>query len=74
MEESQLGRMAVSYGLVDENQLAAALAVAVAAAVGMAAIYWVIDPKLRATSEEYESRQADYVADLDRKMRWEGES
>jgi Na+/proline symporter len=37
------------------------------------AIYWVIDPKLRAVSIEYEQRQAGYAADLDRRMRWEND-
>jgi Na+/proline symporter len=42
--------------------------------VALAAVgYWVIDPKLRAASTEYEQRQADYVARLDRQMRWEEE-
>jgi Na+/proline symporter len=43
------------------------------AVVGSLAIYWVIDPKLRAVSIEYEQRQAGYVADLERKMRWEND-
>ncbi|MGD2069474.1 MAG: Na+:solute symporter [Gemmatimonadota bacterium] len=41
------------------------------AVVGTLAIYWVIDPKLRAVSGEYESRQAQYVADLERQVRWQ---
>jgi hypothetical protein len=44
-----------------------------AAVAGTVAIYWVIDPKLRAVSAEYESRQAGYLADLERRSRWEGE-
>jgi len=43
------------------------------AVVGSLAIYWVIDPKLRAVSIEYEQRQAGYAADLERKMRWEND-
>jgi hypothetical protein len=35
------------------------------------AIYWVIDPKLRAISEEYEERQAEYLEDLERSMHWD---
>jgi Na+/proline symporter len=46
------------------------LAVAV---LGSLAIYWVIDPKLRAVSIEYEQKQAGYAAELDRRMRWEND-
>jgi SSS family solute:Na+ symporter len=35
------------------------------------ALYWVIDPKLRAISAEYEERQARYLRDLERVLRWE---
>jgi len=41
------------------------------AAAGWAVIYWVIDPKLRAVSVEYEQRQSHYVERLERKLRWE---
>ncbi len=34
-------------------------------------MYWVIDPKLRAVSVEYEERQAAYLKDLERVLRWE---
>jgi Na+/proline symporter len=44
------------------------------AVAGSWIIYWVIDPKLRAVSVEYESRQARYIADLERRHRWEPES
>jgi Na+/proline symporter len=44
------------------------LAVAV---LGALAIYWVIDPKLRAVSIEYERQQGGYADELDRRMRWE---
>jgi len=44
-----------------------------AAVAGSLAIYWVIDPKLRAVSIEYEERQAGYAAELDRRMRWEND-
>jgi Na+/proline symporter len=40
------------------------------AIVGSVVIYWVIDPKLRAVSLDYETRQAGYIADLDRRLRW----
>ena len=33
-------------------------------------IYWVIDPKLRAVSMEYETRQSRYIDDLERRLRW----
>ena len=33
-------------------------------------IFWVIDPKLRAVSVEYEQQQARYLARLERQMRW----
>jgi hypothetical protein len=44
-----------------------------AAVAGSVAIYWVIDPKLRAVSIEYEEHQAGYAAELDRRMRWEND-
>jgi Na+/proline symporter len=31
-------------------------------------VYWVIDPKLRAVSVEYEARQATYLAELERRL------
>ena len=43
----------------------------VLAAIGCAAIYWVIDPKLRAVSEEYEQRQSQYVTRLEQRMQWD---
>jgi hypothetical protein len=42
-----------------------------AAVLGTLAIYWVIDPKLRALSEEYELRQAGYLEELELSVRWE---
>jgi hypothetical protein len=45
----------------------------VGAVVGALAIYWVIDPKLRAVSSEYEARQARYVEELERRLRWKEE-
>ena len=41
------------------------------AVVGTFVIYWVIDPKLRAVSAEYEGRQAKYLEELERGVRWE---
>jgi hypothetical protein len=34
-------------------------------------MHWVIDPKLRAISDEYERKQAHYIEDLERTARWE---
>jgi hypothetical protein len=34
-------------------------------------LYWVIDPKLKAISNEYEEKQAAYLDDLERGLRWE---
>jgi hypothetical protein len=44
-----------------------------AAIVGAGVIYWVIDPKLRAVSTDYESRQATYLETLERQIRWQAE-
>jgi Na+/proline symporter len=43
------------------------------AVLGTLAIYWVIDPKLRAVSSEYEAQQAKYVEQLEQRMRWQEE-
>jgi len=45
-----------------------------AAIAGVAAIYWVIDPKLRAVSEEFETTQAKYLEELERSVRWDDAS
>lgn len=34
-------------------------------------MHWVIDPKLKMISSEYEKRQKEYLLELDRKVRWE---
>jgi hypothetical protein len=39
-----------------------------------ATMYWVIDPKLRAVSADYETRQAEYVEELERFTRWESDT
>ncbi len=44
-----------------------------AAVAGTGIIYWVIDPKLRAVSTEYEVRQTRYLQDLERRLRWEND-
>jgi Na+/proline symporter len=36
-----------------------------------AVMYWVIDPKLRAISAEYEKRQKEYLDGLEKIVRWE---
>jgi hypothetical protein len=41
-----------------------------AAVLGTLAIYWVIDPKLRAVSVEFEAKQTAYLEGLERKLRW----
>jgi Na+/proline symporter len=43
------------------------------AIVGTVVIYWVIDPKLRAVSAEYEAQQARYVEQLEKRLRWQKE-
>ncbi len=40
------------------------------ALLGAILLYWVIDPKLRAVSVEYEARQGEYLADLEKSVRW----
>jgi Na+/proline symporter len=34
-------------------------------------LYWVIDPKLQAVSVEYEAKQARYLEELEKTVRWE---
>ncbi len=41
------------------------------ALLGTILIYWIIDPKLKAISAEYEQRQAKYLEELERGVRWE---
>jgi SSS family solute:Na+ symporter len=43
------------------------------AVIGTVVIYWVIDPKLRAVSTEYEAQQARYVEQLEKRLRWQKE-
>ncbi|HPF70608.1 MAG TPA: hypothetical protein PLQ13_08075, partial [Candidatus Krumholzibacteria bacterium] len=43
----------------------------VSAITGMFLIYWIIDPKLRAISAEYESQQAAYADELEQRLRWQ---
>lgn len=34
-------------------------------------LHWVIDPKLKAISSEYETKQQQYLTELEAKVRWE---
>ena len=34
-------------------------------------MHWIIDPKLKMISEEYEKKQKEYLLTLERKARWE---
>lgn len=36
-------------------------------------MHWIIDPKLKAVSEEYEKRQHMYLHELEQKARWKTE-
>jgi len=45
----------------------------ISAVAGTLLIYWVIDPKLRAVSVEYEARQEQYVKELEQRLRWQDE-
>ncbi len=35
-----------------------------------AVMHWIIDPKLKAISAEYEKKQKDYLHDLEASVRW----
>ena len=37
-------------------------------------MHWVIDPKLKVISSEYEKKQHDYLEKLERNVRWEEEN
>jgi Na+/proline symporter len=45
--------------------------ITLSALVGAFLLYWVIDPKLRAVSVDYEAKQAQYLEELERSVRWE---
>ncbi len=34
-------------------------------------MHWIINPKLKAISEDYERKQKEYLEDLERTQRWE---
>ncbi|MCC6859973.1 MAG: hypothetical protein IT158_15505 [Bryobacterales bacterium] len=35
-------------------------------------MHWIIDPKLKVISGEYEKKQRDYLEQLEKQARWEG--
>ena len=37
-------------------------------------MHWIIDPKLKAISDEYELKQKEYIVELERSVRWEGKN
>jgi len=41
------------------------------ALAGAFLLYWVIDPKLRAVSVDYEAKQSRYLEELERSVRWD---
>ena len=34
-------------------------------------LHWIIDPKLKAISNEYEKKQKEYILELEKKIKWE---
>ncbi len=34
-------------------------------------MHWIIDPKLKAISNDYEKKQKEYILELEKKVRWE---
>ena len=34
-------------------------------------MHWIIDPKLKVVSEEFEQNEKEYLEELNRKVRWE---
>jgi hypothetical protein len=34
-------------------------------------LHWIINPKLKAVSDDYEKKQKDYIQELERSVRWE---
>jgi hypothetical protein len=39
-----------------------------------ALLHWIINPKLKAVSDDYEKKQKDYIQELERSIRWEGKN
>lgn len=68
---------AVSYGLIIIGGTLSLVAsvtgyVTLAAGIALAGLmYWVIDPKLRAVSAEYERQQAQHLERMEKITRWE---
>ncbi len=59
------------FGLVNLLLLrGSGIAMMLLAFAGCGVIYWVIDPKLRAVSREFEAGQAEYAERLERDMSW----
>jgi len=60
-----MGVARLLLGLLDGALITAA------ALAGGVLLYWVIDPKLRAVSVDYEAKQARYLEELERSVRWD---
>ncbi len=43
----------------------------IAGIVLTAVLHWIIDPKLRAISAEYETKQQEYLRELEERVRWQ---
>lgn len=39
--------------------------------IAMLLMFWVIDPKLKVISEDYEQKQKEYLVDLEKSVKWE---
>ena len=37
-------------------------------------MHWIIDPKLKMISAEYEKKQHEYLEELEKNVRWEGDN
>lgn len=68
---------ALSYGLIIIGGTLSLLAsvagyLTLVAGIALAGLmYWVIDPKLRAVSAEYERQQAEHLERMEKITRWE---
>jgi SSS family solute:Na+ symporter len=60
-----MGLARLLLGLVD------GALITLCALAGGVLLYWVIDPKLRAVSVDYEAKQARYLEELERSVRWD---
>ncbi len=69
---SPLAYMALMLGVaLALLQLWAGWAILIGGVLLTAVMHWIIDPKLRAVSTEYERRQKEYLEQLDKIIRWE---